>query len=191
MWIYEKKLQYPVKVDSCNPALAAMILEQFGGPDGELSAGIRYLTQRYSIPTNKGKAILTDIGTEELAHWEIIGTIVWQLVKDAPLDKIKGTPFEAHYVNHGRNPFPHNAAGVPWTAAFIQAKADPITNLHEDMAAEQKARTTYEYLINVSDDPGVNDALRFLREREVVHFQRFGETLVDVQDHFNSKKYFY
>ncbi len=191
MWIYEKKLQYPVKVDSCNPALAAMILEQFGGPDGELSAGIRYLTQRYSMPTEKGKAILTDIGTEELAHWEIIGTIAWQLAKDAPIEKIKGTPFEAHYVNHGKNPFPHNAAGYAWTATFIQAKDDPIANLHEDMAAEQKARATYEYLLNISDDPGVNDALRFLRQREVVHFQRFGETLVDVQDRFNSKKYFY
>jgi len=189
MWIYEKKLQYPVRVDSCNPALAAMILEQFGGADGELSAGIRYLTQRWTMPTNQAKGILTDIGTEELAHWEIIGTIVWKLVKDAPIEKIKGTPFEAHYVNHGKSPFPHNAAGYAWTATFIQSKADPVADLHEDMAAEQKARATYEHLINVSDDPGVKDALRFLREREVVHYQRFGEALMGVYEVKNSKKY--
>jgi spore coat protein JC len=188
MWIYEKRLQYPVRVDSCNPTLAAMILEQFGGPDGELSAGIRYLTQRWTIPTNQAKGILTDIGTEELAHWEIIGTLVYKLTKDAPIEKIKGTPFEAHYVNHGKSPFPHNAGGYAWTATFIQSKADPIADLHEDMAAEQKARATYEYLINVSDDPGVTDTLRFLREREVVHFQRFGETLCIVEDHMSKKK---
>jgi spore coat protein JC len=190
MWIYEKKLEYPVRVDSCNPTLAQMILEQFGGPDGELSAGIRYLTQRWHMPTNQAKGILTDIGTEELAHWEIIGTIVWKLVKDVPIEKIKGTPFEAHYVNHGKSPFPHNAGGYAWTATFIQSKQDPIADLHEDMVAEQKARATYEHLLNVSDDPGVNDALRFLREREVVHYQRFGEVLMGVQDYMSSKHYF-
>lgn len=182
MWIYEKKLQYPVRVDTTNPALAAMIIEQFGGPDGELSAGIRYLSQRWTMPTNQAKATLNDIGTEELAHWEIIGTLVWRLVKDASISQIKGTPFEAHFVNHGRSPFPHNAAGEAWTAGYIQSKADPIADLHEDMAAEQKARATYEYLITVSDDPGVNDTLRFLREREIVHFQRFGEALRIVQE---------
>lgn len=189
MWIYEKKLQYPVRVDSCNPALAQMILEQFGGADGELSAGIRYLTQRWAMPTDEAKGILTDIGTEELAHWEIIGTIVWKLVKNASVEDIKGTPFEAHYVAHGRNLYPSNAAGVPWTATFIQSKEDPVANLHEDMAAEQKARATYEKLIQVSDDPGVRDALRFLRQREVVHFQRFGETLQIVRDRMEEKKY--
>ncbi|PKM50078.1 MAG: rubrerythrin family protein [Firmicutes bacterium HGW-Firmicutes-7] len=190
MWIYEKKLEYPVRVDTCDPALAALILEQFGGPDGELSAGIRYLSQRWTMPTDQAKGILTDIGTEELAHWEIIGTLVWRLVKDAPIDKIKGTPFAAHFANHGRSPFPHDAAGVPWTAAFINSKDDPVTDLTEDMAAEQKARTTYEHLIKLSDDPGVIDTLRFLREREVVHFQRFGETLRIVEDFQNTKKFY-
>ncbi|WP_202710015.1 manganese catalase family protein [Sporosalibacterium faouarense] len=190
MWIYEKKLEYPVRVDTCNPTLAAMILEQFGGADGELSAGIRYLTQRWTMPTGQAKGILTDIGTEELAHWEIIGTIVYKLVKDAPINKIKGTPFEANYANRGKALFPQNAAGVPWTATFIQSKEDPIANLYEDMAAEQKARATYENLIKLSDDPGVNEALRFLREREVVHFQRFGETLEIIKDYQNRKKHY-
>lgn len=190
MWVYDKKLQYPVRVDTTNPALASMILEQFGGPDGELSAGIRYLTQRWTMPTNQAKGILTDIGTEELAHWEIIGSIVWKLVKDAPVSQIKGTPFEAHYVNHGKSPYPHDAAGAPWIAGYIQSKGDPVADLHEDMAAEQKARATYEYLIRVSDDPGVNDALRFLREREIVHFQRFGEALRIVQDDMNTKSFY-
>lgn len=190
MWVYEKKLQYPVRVDTTNPTLACMILEQFGGGDGELSAGIRYLTQRYSMPTNEAKGILTDIGTEELAHWEIIGTLAWKLVKNAPICDIKGTPFESHFISHGRNPFPHDASGIPWTATFVQAKEDPIANLHENMAAEQKARATYESILKISDDPGVNEALRFLREREVVHFQRFGETLRIVQDIQDSQKYF-
>ncbi|HCC08223.1 MAG TPA: rubrerythrin family protein [Clostridiales bacterium] len=189
MWIYEKKLEYPVKVDTTNPALAQMIMEQFGGADGELAAGIRYLTQRFVMPTKESIAILTDVGTEELAHWEIIETLVWKLVKDAPLDKIKGTPFEAHFAAHGRSPFPGNAGGHPWTAAYIQSKDDPITNLYEDMAAEQKARSTYEYLIQLSDDPGVTDTLKFLREREVVHFQRFGEALMGVQEYKDTKKY--
>lgn len=189
MWIYEKKLEYPVKVGAPNPALAEMIMEQFGGADGELAASIRYLTQRIVMPTNESIAILTDIGTEELAHWEIIQTIVWKLVKDAPTEKIKGTPFEAHFANHGRCPFPHNAAGNPWTAEFIMAKEDPITNLYEDMAAEQKARSVYEYLIQLSDDPGVTDVLKFLRQREVVHFQRFGEALMGVKEYKESKKY--
>ena len=190
MWIYEKKLQYPVRVYSTNPAVAQMILEQDRGADGELSAGIRYLTQRWTMPTNEGKAILTDIGTEELAHWEIIGTIVWKLVKDASPEQIKGTPFEAHFVNHGKSPFPHDASGVPWTASYINSKGDPIADLHEDMAAEQKARATYDWLISISDDSGVTDALRFLREREIVHFQRFGEALRIVQEEMDKKKYY-
>ncbi|MBC7958818.1 MAG: manganese catalase family protein [Vallitaleaceae bacterium] len=190
MWIYEKKLQYPVRVDTCNPTLAAMIIEQFGGADGELGAAIRYLTQRYSMPTNQVKGLLTDIGTEELGHWEIIGTMVWRLVKDAPIEKIKGTPFEAHFANHGRSPFPHDAAGSPWTATYVNSKDDPIADLHEDMAAEQKARATYEHLMTLSDDPGVTDTLRFLREREVVHYQRFGEALRIVEEFQNSKKFF-
>lgn len=188
MWIYEKKLEYPVRVNTTNPTLAAMIIEQFGGADGELSAAIRYLTQRWTMPTGKAKAILTDVGTEELAHWEMVGTLVYKLTKDATIDQIKGTPFEAHYVNHGKALFPHDAAGVPWTAAYIQSKGDPISDLHENMAAEQKARSTYEYLINMADDPDVIEPLRFLREREVVHFQRFGEALRIVQDYLDSPK---
>lgn len=190
MWIYEKKLEYPVRVDTCNPALAQMIMEQFGGSDGELAAGIRYLSQRYAMPTNEAKGILTDIGTEELAHWEIIGTLVWRLVKDATIDQIKGTPFEAHFANHGKCPFPSNAAGVPFTASYFACKDDPIADLTEDMAAEEKARATYEHIIRLSDDPGVIDTLRFLREREVVHFQRFGETLRIVQECLDKKKYY-
>ncbi|NLJ97725.1 MAG: manganese catalase family protein [Tissierellia bacterium] len=190
MWIYEKRLQYPVRVDTTNPTLAAMIIEQFGGADGELSAGIRYLTQRWTMPTNQAKAVLTDIGTEELAHWEIIGTLAWKLVKDATVDQIKGTPFEAHYVNHGKSPFPHNAAGAPWMATYLNSKGDPIADLHEDMAAEEKARATYEWLINISDDPGVTDTLRFLRQREINHFQRFGEALRIVQEEQDRKKYY-
>jgi spore coat protein JC len=190
MWIYQKSLQYPVKVEAPNPALASLILEQFGGSDGELAAGVRYLTQRFYMPLNEAKAVLTDIGTEELAHWEIIGTIAWKLVEKAPLEKIQGTPFAAHFANHGRNPFPHNAAGAPWTAAYIAAKTDPVADLHEDMAAEEKARATYEHLIILSDDRGVNDTLTFLREREIVHFQRFGETLDKVHEYLSKKKYY-
>ena len=142
------------------------------------------------MPTGKAKALLTDIGTEELAHWEIIGTLVYKLTKDATIDEIKGTPFEAHYVNHGKGLHPHDASGVPWIAAYINTKGDPVADLHENMAAEEKARATYEWLINISDDPGVIDTLRFLREREVVHFQRFGEALRSVQEHMESKKYY-
>lgn len=190
MWLYEKRLQYPIRVDTTNPTLAAMIMEQFGGADGELSAGIRYLTQRWTMPTGRAKAILTDIGTEELAHWEMIGTLSYKLVKDASVEEIKGTPFEAHYVNHGKNPFPHNAAGAPWTVNYLNAKDDPVADLHENMAAEEKARATYEWLINVSDDPGVTDTLRYLREREIVHFQRFGEALMILEDYKNTKRFY-
>lgn len=190
MWIYDKKLQYPVRVDTCNPTLAQMIFEAFGGGDGELGAAVRYLTQRYSMPTSEAKGILTDIGTEEFAHWELLATMIWKLVKDAPVEKIKGTAFEAHFAGHGRSPFPNNAGGVPWTAAYVQSQEDPISNLHEDMAAEQKARASYNNLIQLSDDPGVTDGLRFLREREVVHFQRFGETLRIVEDYLGSKRHY-
>ena len=182
-------LQFPVRVDSTNPALAQLILEQLGGADGEMAAGMRYLTQRYYMPLPEAKALLTDIGTEELSHWEIIATLAWKLVEDAPIEKIKATPFVAHFVDHGRNPFPHNAAGVPFTATFFNAKTDPVADLHEDMAAEQKARATYEHLLRVSTDHGVNQALSFLREREVVHFQRFGELLDRVQEYMYSHRH--
>ena len=141
------------------------------------------LTQRYYMPLPEARALLTDIGTEELSHWEIIATIVWKLVEHATDEQIKNSPYAQHFANHGRNPFPHNAAGVPFTAAFFNAKTDPIADLHENMAAEQKARATYEHLIRMSNDRGVNQTLSFLREREVVHFQRFGEMLDKVQDY--------
>jgi len=191
MWIYEKKLEYPVRVSSTNPRLAKVIITQYGGPDGELAASLRYLTQRYSMPTPQAKAVLTDIGTEELAHMEIVATLVYNLIRNATVEQIKAAGLDPYYVDHDKSVYFVNAEGVPWTAAYIQSKGDPIADLDENMAAEQKARATYEYLINVSDDPDVTDTLRFLRQREVVHFQRFGETLNLVHDWLSSKKVFY
>ncbi len=190
MWIYEKKLEYPAKVSGPNPKLAKVIITQYGGPDGELSASMRYLTQRYSMPIPQAKAVLTDIGTEELAHMEIVATLVYNLIKDAPLEQIKKEGMAGYYADHDRAVYFIDASGNPWTAAYIQSKGDPITDLHEDMAAEQKARSTYEYLINLSDDPCVTDTLRFLRMREVVHFQRFGEALQLVQEYKDRKKFY-
>ena len=190
MWMYEKRLEYPVRVNGPDARLAKNIITQYGGPDGELAASLRYLTQRYTMPLPQAKAVLTDIGTEELAHMEIVATLVYNLLKDAPLDDIKKVGLDGYYADHGRAVYFVNAAGMPWTASYIQSKGDPVTDLHENMAAEQKARSTYEYLINLSDDPGVTDALKFLREREVVHFQRFGETLDLVQHFLNSRSQF-
>ncbi|GEA19337.1 manganese catalase family protein [Moorella sp. E306M] len=161
-----------------------------GGPDGELAASLRYLTQRYTMPLPQAKAVLTDIGTEELAHMEIVATLVYNLIKDAPLEEIKRAGLDGYYADHDRALYFVNAAGAPWTATYIQSKGDPVTDLHENMAAEQKARSTYEYLIQLSDDPDVSDTLKFLREREVVHFQRFGETLNLVHEHLERKKYY-
>lgn len=189
MWLYEKKLEYPVRVERPNPRLAKNIITQYGGPDGELGASLRYLTQRYSMPIKEGIGVLTDIGTEELAHMEIVAALVYNLIKDAPLEQIKEAGFDGYYADHDRALYFVNAEGVPWTASYIQSKGDPVADLHEDMAAEQKARATYEYLIDLSDDPGVTDTLRFLREREVVHFQRFGETLRKVTEYLESPRY--
>jgi len=189
MWIYEKKLQYPVRVSGPNPRLAKWIITQYGGPDGELAASLRYLNQRYSMPTERTKALLNDIGTEELAHLEIVGTLVYKLTKDATIEQIKAAEMAGHYADHDRALFYVDATGNPWTAAYIQAKGDPIADLTENMAAEQKARATYNWLINLSDDPLVTDVLRFLREREIVHFQRFGEALNHVQEYMQSKKF--
>lgn len=184
MWVYEKKLEYPAKVSKPDVRMAKLLLAQYGGPDGELSAALRYLTQRYTMPTGKAKGLLTDIGTEELAHLEIIATLVYKLMKNAPLEEIKQAGVGGYYVHHDRALYYTDANGVPWTAAYIQSTGDPVTDLHEDMAAEQKARTTYEHLIQMTDDPDLIDTLRFLREREVVHFQRFGEALNSVQEHY-------
>lgn len=183
MWEYQKKLEYPVKICKPNPKLAKVIITQYGGPDGELAASLRYLSQRFSMITSQAIATLNDIGTEEMAHLEIIGAIVHQLVENASIDEIKEQGMDAYYADHDKAIYPISASGVPFTAAYIQSKGDPITDLTEDMAAEQKARSTYEYLITLADDPDVIDPLKFLREREVVHFQRFGESLRIVQDY--------
>lgn len=177
MFVYEKKLQYPVKIKNTNPALAKFIISQYGGPDGELGASLRYLSQRYSMPYPETKALLTDIGTEELGHLEMIGTIVHQLTRDMTPEQIKKAGYDAYFVDHTAGVFPTSASGSPWNASYIGVKGDVICDLTEDMAAEQKARVTYDNILRLSDDPDVNDAIRFLREREVVHFQRFGEGL--------------
>jgi spore coat protein JC len=190
MWIYEKKLEYPVRVYSKDLKMAKYLMTQYGGPDGELSAAIRYLNQRYTIPTNEAKGLLTDIGTEELAHVEMICTMIYQLTKDATVEEMEAAGLGSNYAIRDGALFPADANGVPWTAAYIQAHADPITDLHEDMAAEQKARATYEHLLKLTDDPGIKDALKFLWEREVVHYQRFGEALRIVEEYMQAKKCF-
>lgn len=188
MWTYEKKLQYPAKVGRANLRMAKYLITQYGGPDGELAASLRYLTQRYTMPTGQAKAILTDIGTEEMAHLEIIATLVYKLMDRSTVGEIEAAGLGGYYADHDKALFYVNGDGVPWTAAYIQAKGDPVADLHEDMAAEEKARATYEWLINLSDDPDLNDTLSFLREREIVHFQRFGETLQIVQEYLDSKR---
>lgn len=190
MWVYEKKLQYPVKIKNPNPALAKIIMSQYGGPDGELGASLRYLSQRYSMPYPELKAILTDIGTEELAHLEMIGAIVYQLTRNLTPDEIKAAGMDAYFVDHTTGVYPSSAAGVPFTAAYIQSKGDVITDLHENLAAEQKARTTYDNILRYCDDPDVIDPIRFLRQREIVHYQRFGEGLRIATDNLDSKNFY-
>ncbi len=190
MFVYEKKLEFPVKIKQTNPGLAKLIITQYGGPDGELGASLRYFSQRFSMITPQAKAILNDIATEELAHLEMIGAMCLQLSEDADIDQIKKQGFDTYYVDHGTGIYPSSAAGIPFTASYLQSKGDPITDLYENMAAEQKARSTYEYLMQMTDNPDVIEPLRFLREREVVHFQRFGEALRIVKDYLNSKNQF-
>lgn len=175
MWKYEKKLQYPVNIKNTNPKYAQIIISQYGGPDGELGASMRYLTQRYSQPFNEVKGMLTDIGTEELAHLEMICAMVHQLTRDLSEKEIKESGFDKYFVDHTNAVYPIAAASLPWRAEYIQAKGDVIADLHEDLAAEQKARVTYDNLIRLIDDPDILDPLRFLRQREIVHYQRFGE----------------
>lgn len=165
-------------------------LLQFGGPDGELAASQRYLSQRYSAPYPEVIATLSDIGTEELAHMEIVSAMVYQLTRDLTSEQIKESGFDTYFVDHTNGIYPVNASGVPWTAAYIGVKGDPITDLTEDLAAEQKARTTYDNLLRLADDPDVIDVVKFLREREVVHFQRFGEALRLTTDRLDSKNYY-
>ena len=182
MWYYVKTLQHPINLKSKDLRMAQLLISQYGGPDGELGAALRYLNQRFTMPTNKSKGLLTDIGTEEMAHVEMIATMANQLMENASIDEIKAAGLDGHYVDHGKALFYTDATGNPWTATYIQAKGDVIADLHEDMGAEQKARATYEWLINLTDDPDIKEILGFLREREVVHYQRFGEALMDVQD---------
>lgn len=190
MFVYEKRLQYPVKIKQTNPKLAQIIITQYGGPDGELGASLRYLSQRFSMPLPELKAILNDVGTEELGHLEMIGTIVYQLTKDLTEEQVKAGGYDAYFVDHTAGIYPSSASGVPFTAAYLQSKGDPITDLHEDLAAEQKARTTYDNILRYCDDPDVLDPIRFLREREIVHYQRFGEALRLLTDKLNSKNFY-
>lgn len=190
MWTYEKKLQYPVKIANPNPKSAQIIISQYGGPDGELGASLRYLSQRYSMPYAELKGLLTDIGTEELAHLEMIGAIVHQLTRSLSDEEIKKSGFDTYFVDHTAGVYPASAAGVPYTAAYMQSKGDMITDLHEDLAAEQKARTTYDNILRLVDDPDVRDPIKFLREREIVHYQRFGEGLRLATDKLNSKNFY-
>ena len=190
MFVYEKKLQYPVKIANPNPALAKFIISQYGGPDGELGASLRYLSQRYSMPYPELKGLLTDIGTEELGHLEMISAIVHQLTRKMTPEEIKKSGFDAYFVDHTAGVYPQFASGTPWTAATMQVSGDVIADLSEDMAAEQKARKTYDNILRLSDDPDVNNVIRFLREREIVHYQRFGEGLRRTLEKLDEKNFY-
>ena len=190
MWIYEKKLEFPVKITKPDARLAKIMIEQYGGADGELAASLRYLSQKFTMVTPEAKATLNDIATEEFAHLEMMGTIVHQLTQGLTKDEILAAGLDPYYVNHGLGVYPSSAAGVPFTAAYLQSKGDPITDLYEDMAAEQKARSTYDNILRMVKDPDVADPIRFLRAREIVHFQRFGEALRILQDELDSKNFY-
>ena len=191
MFVYEKKLQYPVRIQNVNPQLAAIVISQYGGPDGELGASLRYLSQRYSMPYDELKGLLTDIGTEELGHLEMVGAIVHQLTRTLTEEQMKEQGFAPYFVDHTAGVYPQSAGGTPWSAATMQVKGDPITDLTEDLAAEQKARTSYDNILRLSDDPDVNDVIKFLRAREVVHFQRFGEAIQKLRERLNEKNVYY
>jgi spore coat protein JC len=191
MWCYEKRLQYPVKIAKTCPKTAKLIITQYGGPDGELSASMRYLAQRYSMPVKSVGGLLTDIGTEELGHMEIICAMVYQLTKNLSEEEVVNAGFAPYYVDHTAALWPQAAAGVPFTALEFQSKGDALTDLHEDLAAEQKARTVYENLLRVIHEPDVREPLKFLRAREIVHFQRFGEALEMTKDKLDAKNFYY
>lgn len=190
MFIYEKKLQYPVKIANPNPKFAQIIISQYGGPDGELGASLRYLSQRYSMPYAELKGLLTDIGTEELGHLEMIGAIVHQLTRNLTPEEIKRSGFDTYFVDHTAGVYPTAASGFPWSASSMQSKGDLVTDLTENMAAEQKARTTYDNILRLVDDPDVREPIKFLRAREIVHFQRFGEGLRLATDKMDSKNFY-
>jgi len=191
MFVYEKKLQYPIKIKRPNPKLAAAIISQYGGPDGELGASLRYLSQRYTMPYPELKGLLTDIGVEELNHLEMVGTIIHQLTRNLSEEEIKAAGFDTYFVDHTAGVYPQFASGTPWTAATMQVKGDLIADLTEDLAAEQKARVTYDNILRLSDDPDVNDVIKFLREREIVHFQRFGEGLRLAKERMEQKNFYF
>ncbi|MBQ8527605.1 MAG: manganese catalase family protein [Lachnospiraceae bacterium] len=190
MWSYERRLQYPINIKEPNAKIAQIIISQYGGPDGELGASMRYLSQRYTIPYNEVAGLLTDIGTEELAHFELVGAIVHQLTRNLSKEEIEKSGFAPYYVDHTLALWPQAAGGIPFNACEFQSKGDPITDLMEDMAAEQKARTTYDNILRMVKDPDVYDAIKFLRAREIVHFQRFGEALRRVQDKLDEKNFY-
>lgn len=190
MWIYEKKLQYPVRIKNPNPALAKLIISQYGGPHGELGASLRYLSQRYSMPYPELRAILTDIGTEELAHLEMVGTIVYQLTRNLTQEEIQKQGFDAYFIDHTTGVYPTAASGAPFSAASIAVTGDTLADINEDLAAEQKARVTYDNILRFADDPDVRDPIKFLREREIVHYQRFGEGLRIATDRLDSKNFY-
>jgi spore coat protein JC len=190
MFSYEKKLQYPVNIKNPNPALAKVIISQYGGPDGELGASLRYLSQRFSMPYPELKGLLTDVGVEELGHLEMIGAIVYQLTRNLSIDEIKKAGFDAYFTDHTTGVYPTAASGAPYSAFSMQVKGDVIADLHEDLAAEQKARVTYDNLLRLIDDPDVRDPIKFLREREVVHYQRFGEGLRIATDKLDAKNFY-
>ncbi|WP_230398985.1 manganese catalase family protein [Novisyntrophococcus fermenticellae] len=191
MWAYEKRLQFPVKITKTCPKTAQLVISQFGGPDGELSASMRYLSQRYTMPCREIAGLLTDIGTEELAHMEMICAIVYQLTKDMSAEDVKTAGFDAYYIDHTSALWPQAAGGIPFNACEFQSKGDAITDLFEDLAAEQKARTTYDNILRVVKDPEVQAPIKFLRAREIVHFQRFGEALEKMKGKLDEKNFYY
>ena len=191
MFCYDKKLQYPVKIDRPNPRLASIIISQYGGPDGELGASLRYLSQRYSMPFDELKGLLTDIGVEELGHLEMVGSIVHQLTRNLKDQQYKDPAFAPYFVDHTVGVYPNAASGAIYNTGMMAVKGDPIADLTEDLAAEQKARVTYDNILRLSDDPDVNDVIKFLREREIVHFQRFGEAIQLLREKMNQKNVYY
>ena len=190
MWIYEKKLQYPVKIKNPNPLYAQIIISQVGGPDGELGASMRYLQQRYSMPYNEVVGILTDVGTEELAHIEMVSAIIYQLTRNLSEEEIKKSGFAPYFVDHTTGVYPVAASGTPFDMKYVGVKGDILADLHEDLAAEQKARVTYDNILRLVDDPDVREPIKFLRAREIVHFQRFGDALRVAQDKLDCKNFY-
>lgn len=191
MFAYEKRLQFPIKIKNTNPDIAKLIISQYGGPDGELSASMRYLAQRYTMPIKAVGGLLTDIGVEELNHMEMICSMVYQLTRNLDEETVKAAGFDAYYVDHTKGLFPQSAAAIPFTSLEFQSKGDTLTDLYENLAAEQKARTVYDNLLRIIKDPDVTAPLKFLRAREIVHFQRFGEALEMTKEQFNSQNFYY